>query len=287
MLNLQHRGIHHNHQHTPWHQLWRQPLAALIRMPWPLFFVAMAATYIAEILIFSIILSFDAEHLSGNAPMGLPKPVAFAVETFFASGLSDLAPDSLFTYSIALLDFIAGLITLSTLTAVVFSKLSSNEMPLIFSRHICISDPKEGHLFCRFVTSDRSQWLNTNYSLTLIYDDEIEPGLWQRRIVPLETINSGTPQLSQSATIIHAIDSSSPLTQLGLKTLQQRNGVIMPLVEGVDETTGSSLLQTHLYNINQIMCGYRYDDIVSTDKKGRKTIDIRRLNNVVALTPET
>jgi hypothetical protein len=31
------RTIQQDSQHTPWYELWRQPLAALIRMPWPLF----------------------------------------------------------------------------------------------------------------------------------------------------------------------------------------------------------------------------------------------------------
>ncbi len=214
MFDFHRRRIHHNHQHTPWHELWRQPLAAMIRMPWWLFFGSMAAIYLGQILIFGLILSLDAQHIIGDAPMGIPKPFAFSVEAFLANGFNGLAPDSKFTYSIAVLDLISGLITLSTLTAVVFSRLNSNEMPLIFSRYLCISSLSDGHLFCRFVTTDRSQWLNVNYTLSLIYDDEPEPGLWQRRIIPLPTLNSGTPQLSQTATLTHGLDVDSPITQM-------------------------------------------------------------------------
>lgn len=283
MFDFHRRRIHHNHQHTPWHELWRQPLAAMIRMPWWLFFGTMVGIYIGQILIFGLILSLDARHIIGDAPMGIPKAFAFAVEAFLANGFNGLAPDSLFTYSIAVLDLISGLITLSTLTAVVFSRLSSNEMPLIFSRHLCISNIADGHLFCRFVTTDRSQWLNVSYTLSLIYDDEPEPGLWQRRIVPLQTLNSGTPQLSQTATLTHDLGTKSPITQMGLEMLMQRNAVIMPLVEGIDETTGSGLVQTHLYKMNDIMVGYRYGDLVSTDKNGNRRISLQKLNNVVSL----
>lgn len=282
MFDFSKRRIHTDHQHTPWHELWRQPLAAMIRMPWWLFIATMVGIYLSEIAFFGLILGLDAKHIAGEPAMGIPKPFAFAVEAFLNTGLNGLAPNSQFTYWIAVLDLITGLITLSTLTAVVFSRLSSNETPLIFSRHICISSLDNGHLFCRFATTDRSQWLNVSYTLSLIFDDEPEPGLWQRRIVPLATLNTGTPQLSQTATLTHNLDESSPITRMGLDGLLQRNAVIMPLVEGIDETTGSGLVQTHLYSVKDIMLGYRYGDLVSTDKKGQRRLSIQKLNNVVA-----
>ena len=280
MFQFNKRNIHHDNQRTPWHQLWRQPLAAMIRMPWWLFFSAMAGIYLVEIAIFGLILSFDARHIAGDPPMGISKPFAFAMEAFFNNGFNGLSPDSRFTYAISVLDLLCGLITLSTLTAVVFSRLSSNEAPLVFSRHLCVSSLDRGHLFCRFVTADPSQWLNVSYTLSLIYDDEPEPGLWQLRVVPLATLNSGTPQLSQTATLSHGLDESSPIAQIGLDGLIRRNAVIVPLVEGVDEVTGSGLLQAHLYSVKDILVGYRFADLVSADKDGRRRVNIQRLNSV-------
>jgi hypothetical protein len=284
MFDFSKRHIHTDHQHTPWYELWRQPLAAMIRMPWWLFFATMGGIYLSEIAIFGLILGLDSKNITGEPPMGIPKQIAFAVEAFLANGFNGLAPDSKFTYVVAVLDLISGLITLSTLTAVIFSRLSSNEMPLIFSRHICISNLENGHLFCRFATTDRSQWLNVSYTLSLIFDDEPEPGLWQRRIVSLATINTGTPQLSQTATLTHTLDENSPIRRMGIDGLLQRNAVIMPLVEGIDETTGSGLVQTHLYSVKDIMLGYRYGDLVSTDKNGRRRVNIQKLNNIVPQT---
>jgi hypothetical protein len=280
MFDFHRRRIHHDHQLTPWHELWRQPLAAMIRMPWWLFFLAMVLIYLAMILLFTTLLSIDQRHLLGNAPMGVPKTFAFAVESFLANGFNGIRPNSPYTYVIGLLDLIAGLITLSTLTAVVFARLSSHETPLLFSRQLCLSSMQGGHLFCRFVTSDRSQWLNVNYSLSLIYDDEPEHGIWQRRVKSLDLLNPGTPQLSQTATLTHHITANSPIAQFGLDELSKRNAVIMPLIEGIDESTGNSLLQTHLYNTGDIKLGRQFADLVSTDESGRRRINLRKLNDL-------
>lgn len=284
MLNTKHRRIQQTHQHTPWHELWRQPLASMIRMPWWIFFATMGCIYVLEIFIFGLVLSFDVHHITGEAPMGIPKSYAFALETFLSNGFDSLRPDSRFTYGVAVLDLITGLITLSTLTAVVFAKLSSNERPLVFSNHLCITNPTDGHLFCRFVTSDRSQWLNVNYMLSLIYDDELEPGIWQRQITPLPLLNVCTPQLSQTATLTHKIDGDSPITQLGFEWLLGRNSVIVPMVEGIDETTGSSLVQTHVYSLSDIRLGYRFSDLVTIDKSGHRHIKLKKLNDIVLVT---
>ena len=55
----------------------------------------------------------------------------------------------------------------------------------------------------------------------------------------------------------------------------------MPLVEGVDEITGAGLLQTHLYRMADVLSGRRFGNLVSEDSRGRKRVDINRLNQVV------
>lgn len=282
MFDVLQRRIIQDHQHTPWFELWRQPLAALIRMPWPLFFLAMALVYVLEVLLFAVLLSFDSKSLMGSPPMGLPIALAFAVESFFSNAFNGITPDSLFTYSVGVADLIVGLITLSCMTAVVFARLSGNESPLVFSNNLCLTNLHDGHLFCRFVTTDRSQWLQVNYTMSLICDQETEPGIWQRRVYPLELLNASTPQLSQTATLTHPLNAHSPIRRLGLEELQQRNAVLMPLVEGVDETTGVSLMQTRVYGMRDILVNYRFRDLVSTDASGGKRVVIRRLNEVIA-----
>ena len=155
-------------------------------MPWPVFFAAMGLIYLGAILVISLLLAGDQNHLAGGTPRGLPKAFVFAAGAFFANAFNDIRPTSTYCYLVGNLAMVAGIVTISTLTAVVFARLTSNETPLHFSRHLCVSDWNGGHLFCRFVTADPSQWINVHDCLTLILDDSPEPGLSQRRVVPLQ-----------------------------------------------------------------------------------------------------
>ena len=64
LSKLKHHGRtnQQDSQHTPGYQLWRQPLAALILIPWPLFFLAMGLIFLAVVLVLTAILSFVWEH---------------------------------------------------------------------------------------------------------------------------------------------------------------------------------------------------------------------------------
>lgn len=279
------RRIQADHQFTPWYQLWRQPLAAVIRMPWPLVFIGMGLLDLVEVLLFAALFSLDGQHLIGSGAMGMPKPLAFSVDNFFSNGFSDIHADSLYNHLLAVSELVSGLITLSILTALVFRKLDRNATPLRFSRRLCVSHLDGGHLYCRFVTSDPSQWLNVRYSLSLLIDDEPEAGVVQRRLLALPLLNAGTPQLSQTATLIHPLTPDSPIRHLGLAELQRRNAVLMPLVEGIDECSGSSLLQTHTYRPADLELGYRFSDLVSSDANGQRHVNLQRLNHIEPCTP--
>jgi len=280
------RTIHRDHQSTAWFLLWRQPLACLVRMPWPVFFAAMGLIYLGAILMISLLLAGDQNHLAGGTPRGLPKAFVFAAGAFFANAFNDIRPTSTYCYLVGNLAMVAGIVTISTLTAVVFARLTSNETPLHFSRHLCVSDWNGGHLFCRFVTADPSQWINVHYCLTLILDESPEPGLIQRRVVPLQLLNAGTPQLSQTATLTHPLTADSPLAGLSLDELHRRHAVLIAMVEGIDEVTGAGLLQTHLYCPNDLLPGHRFADLVVQKANGFKQVVLNRLNHTEALTAQ-
>ena len=76
-------------------------------------------------------MNLDKRHIVSDAPMIILRPFAFAIKTFLTNGLNGFAPDLIFNYTIASPDLISGPIAQSTLTAILFSRLSSKEMPLV------------------------------------------------------------------------------------------------------------------------------------------------------------
>jgi inward rectifier potassium channel len=271
------------HSRTPWHRLSRQPVAMLLRMPWPLFLGTLALIYTTEVLIFALLFALDPAGLRGQAPMGLPASLAFAMQNLFVASLSNLEVASLYSLALATLELVVGLITTSLVTGLVFLRFTRVEAPLRFSRHLCLTGPPQGHLLCRFLSRDPSHWLHVSYGLFLLVDEAIEPGLVQRRVHTLPLLNTSTPQLHLTATLVHALGPDSPLVRLGREGLESGHAALIAMVEGTDEITGSPLLQVQHYGLADLRFDHAFADLVREDASGRRSVDPAALDRLVPL----
>ena len=268
------------HGRTPWHRLGKQPVAMLLRMPWPLFLATLAVLYSGEVLVFALLFALDPAGLRGEAPMGLPASLVFAMQNLFVASLSNLEVASPYSLVLATLELVVGLITTSLVTGLVFLRFTRVEAPLRFSRHLCLTGPPGGHLLCRFLSHDPSHWLNVSYGLFLLVDEAIEPGLIQRRVHPLPLLNGSTPQLNLTATLAHALGPDSPLVRLGREGLERGRAALIAMVEGTDEITGSPLLQVQHYGLADLRFDHVFADLVREDAAGRRTVEPAALDRL-------
>jgi len=273
-----------DHQRSPWTSLWRQPVSMAMRMPWPVFFLAMTLIYLAEVLIFALAFQLDAGHVEADGAMGLPASGIFALQNLFSASFQSARVNSPYTLGQAAGQRIVGILTTAMVTGLFFLRFTQVDSPLRFSRQLCLSCWPGGHLSCRFVTADPSYWLKVSYTMALLVDEELEPGLWQRRVHPLPLLNPSTPQLHVTAVLTHPLTPESPLVQLGLDAIARASGALMVLVEGSDEVTGSSLLQVHHYRIEDILQGRTFADLVSIDSRGRRLVTLEALDRTVPIT---
>jgi inward rectifier potassium channel len=275
------------HQRTPWSSLWRQPVSMAMRMPWPLFFLTMAGLYIAEVLIFALAFRLDRIHLEADGAMGLSPSLVFSLQNLFSAGFQAARVTSAYPLGLAALQRMVGILTNSMVTGLFFLRFTQVDAPLRFSRHLCLSSWPDGHLSCRFVTGDPTYWLKVSYSMVLFLDEEIEPGIVQRRVHSLPLLNGSTPQLHVTAVLSHPLTPESPLVLHGLERIRRASGALMVMVEGTDEVTGSPLLQVHHYRIDDILEGQVFEDLVSQDASGLRQVDLDSLNRTLPMSPLT
>jgi hypothetical protein len=272
---------------TPWHLLWNQPISMVIRMPWPLFLVTLVGVFLLQVGLFWLLLHLDESSIDGAGPAGLPVPMVYSLQTLLGASFGSFTPNSSYVLAVSALESITGILTITVVTALFLARLLQTEAPLIFGKKLCVSSLADGHLFCRFATYDPSSWLNVRYSLSLFLDVAIEPGIWQRKIVQCKLVNPETPQLSLTATITHPIDAESPFRQHSLDQLRRAKALLVYLVEGTDEITGSPLLQIHSYGCDDIAVDHRFTDLVSIDPKGGRRVFIDRLDEIAPVDPRS
>lgn len=181
------------YQQSPWQRLWRQPVSMVMRMPWPLFFLAMTGVFLAELVVFTLAFQLDAGHLEAMGAMGLPASLVFALQNQFGASFRAAELTSGYLLAVAGLERLVALFTNAMVTGLFFLRFTRVDAPLTFSRALCLSSWSGGHLSCRFVTRDPSHWLKVSYGMFLFRDEEIEPGVVQRRVETLPVLNGQTP----------------------------------------------------------------------------------------------
>jgi inward rectifier potassium channel len=249
-----------------------------MRMPWPVFFLAMTLIYLAEVLFFALAFQLDHRHLEADGAMGLPPSGIFALQNMFSASFQSAKVTSIYALGLAAGQRIVGILTTAMITGLFFLRFTQVDAPLRFSRNMCLSSGPGGYLSCRFVTADPSYWLKVSYSMVLFLDEEIELGVWQRRVQPQPLLNASTPQLHLTAVLSHRLTPDSPLVRSGLEAIRKASGAVMVLVEGTDEVTGGSLLQVHHYRMEDILEGRKFADLVSEDSSGRRLVDFDALH---------
>ncbi len=271
---------------TPWHLLWNQPISMLVRMPWPLFLGTVVGLFLLEMSLFWLLFRLDATGIDGAESSRLPRAMVYSLQTLLGTSFGSFTPLSTWALSLSAIECLTGILTTAVVTALFLARLLQTEAPLIFSKQLCLSSLPSGNLFCRFVTHDPSSWLNVRYSLSLFLDVELEAGIWQRKIVPLKLLNPETPQLSLTATITHPIDEDSPLRRLSLEQLRHGKALLVYLVEGTDEITGTPLLQIQSYGCDDISIDRKFADLVGVGRKGERRVFLERLDRI-EVTPST
>jgi inward rectifier potassium channel len=113
-----------------------------------------------------------------------------------------------------------------------------------------------------------------------IVDEITAEGDFMRRIHELKLIRHRTPSLVLTWTVMHTIDSDSPLYGLTMADLQQRRTNISVLVSGVDETVAYGISGRYLYNTGEILSGYKFEDIIIQSANGDRFFDYSLFHQV-------
>lgn len=255
----------------------------ILRMPWPLFVATILAVFALEAVAFGLLLALDASAIAGETSLPLPKPMIYSLQNLLGASFASLVPASAYGLTVAALESLAGIVTVAVVTAVFLARLLQTAAPLIFSKRLCLSSLADGSLYCRFVTHDPSSWLNVRYGLSLFMDVELEPGVWQRKVVQLELLNPATPELSLTATITHPIDARSPFRRFSFEQLAHAKARLVYLVEGTDEITGAPLLQVQSYGCDDIALSHRFADLIELDRNGGRRVLMNRLDELIPL----
>jgi inward rectifier potassium channel len=107
-----------------------------------------------------------------------------------------------------------------------------------------------------------------------------------RRFQELKLMRSSNPLFALSWTIMHAIDETSPLYNLGMAEMIERDMMIIVMLSGTDETISDRIYARYSYAPEEILWHHRFVDVISVTPGGQRLVDLVRFHDTEAISPE-
>src|SRR6185436_11619738 len=116
----------------------------------------------------------------------------------------------------------------------------------------------------------------------LLRTERTEEGVTYYRMRDLVLERERSPVLSRSWTVIHRIDSASPLHGASPESLVRDEAEFLLTVVGIDDTSAQNLHARYTYDHKCVRWGARHADMLSERSDGRLQVDMGQFDRLVA-----
>ncbi|XP_019770346.1 G protein-activated inward rectifier potassium channel 3 isoform X2 [Dendroctonus ponderosae] len=282
----------------------------LVDAQWRWTLLVFALNFLLSWLLFALIwwlivfthgdLNMDDVYLNGTEPTppclvgvhGFTSAFLFSVETQHTIGFGTRAtteecPEAIFVLCI---QAIAGVMIQAFMVGVVFAKLSrpkKRTQTLLFSRNAVISH-RDGVRCLMFRVGDmrKSHIIEAHVRAQLIKHKVTKEGE-QLPFFQTELKVGGDGDEDKiffiwPTTIVHKIDSKSPLYNMAATDLLRERFEIVVILEGVIESTGMTTQARSSYLPSEILWGHRFESLITFRKdSGEYEVDYALFNNTI------
>ena len=264
-----------------WYHQWRDPYHLLLTIPWVGFAGIVSMAYLLLNALFALAYLAGGDGLEGAKPGSFCDAFFFSVQTLASIGYGAIHPKTFYANSIVTIESIAGLLLIAVLTGLAFARFSRPIAKVLFSQFILITTHNRQPTLMFRVANERHNFIReATAQIYLIIDELTDEGAFMQRIHELKLMRHRTPSLILTWTIMHSIDSDSPLYGLTASALEQRHANISVLVGGVDETVAYTITARHVYATEEILFKHRFEDIIYTSENGDRYFNYSRFHQV-------
>lgn len=204
----------------------------------------------------------------------------FSVQTLATIGYGRITPTGFGANIIVTIEALTGILGLALMTGLLFSRFSRPTARVAFSNEATISS-HDGipSLVFRIANERMNQILDARISVSLAKNEVTKEGERYRNFYNLKLERSDSPLFALSWTIVHPIDSESPLNGLNESDLINSEAEIIVSVLGIDDTFAQTIYSRFSYKPHEIVWDRYFADMMQRRPDGKVAIDLDRLHD--------
>lgn len=261
--------------------LWGDLYHELVRAPWWMTLVSIAAMVLAINVVFALVYLITGGIV--NARHGsFADAFFFSVQTVGTIGYGAMYPQSTAAHLAVTAESIVSLVALALATGIVFTKFSMPVAKLEFARNVVLYVQDGVRTLALRVANQRGNFIvEAQVRMTFVRAETTLEGVFLYRLHDLRLVRDRSSALGRTWTILHRIDGDSPLRDVTPESLRGADVELNVAVIGIDGITWQTLHARHRYLPEEFQFGVRYADMLSPKPDGRLQLDYAKLHDTL------
>ncbi len=255
----------------------------LIDTTWPRFLVVVLAGFLLINMGFATAyMLLGIEHLQGIEPEMSPFTNAFffSIHTLTTVGYGNIFPRGAGANLVAAIEAATGLMVFAIATGLLYGRFSKPSARIVFSDHILVAPYQDGASLQFRITNARSNVLLDLEARVLLMTVDLVDGQLKRDFVDLSLERRHIYFFPLTWTIVHPIDSASPLYGKTAQDLAKASAEILILIQGFDDTFSQVVHARYSYKHDEVVWGAKFVPAFSVDPGGDLVLDVDRIDEL-------
>jgi inward rectifier potassium channel len=266
---------------------WRDfhPYLHLIDMGWVPFFGVLFMGYLVVNTLFALayfwlgpghLLGADASTAGGR----FFNDFFFSAHTLSTVGYGSISPKSLGSNIVAAMESLVGVLGFALATGLLFGRVSRPSAKIGFSEKMLVAPYQDMQSLQFRVVNRRRNDLMEIEARVLLMTVEEKDGQPARSYRQLKLERESVLFLPLTWTIVHPIDSESPMFGMTAEELKRLQGEVMILIKAYDDTFSQTVLARYSYRYDEIAWGQRFAPAFSVDTDGDLVLELQKVGQI-------
>jgi len=267
---------------------WRDvnPYLFLLNTPWTVFMTLLFAGFVSVNLFFAFIYYWvggieRVHHASVTALSRFLDAFFFSSQTLTTVGYGTIWPETTAANLISSLEAMTGLLGFAVATGFLVGRVSRPTARIGFSKSMIVAPYQEGtSLQFRIVNRSVSNLMELEARMLLMTVQSVD-GRMERKYERLELERPTVLFMPLTWTIVHVLDSESPLYKKTAPDFEQLQAEFLILIKGVDDRFSQTVHARFSYRYDEIVWGAKFARAFDVDGDGDLRLDLDRVSDIV------
>jgi inward rectifier potassium channel len=259
----------------------KDPFHIAVAAPWPGFVAGGLAALLLINLVFAGLYAAVPHAIRGLPPADFPRAFFFSLETLSTVGYGEMAPQRLYGYAVAGVEIVVGMAFVALLTGLLFFRFSQAGAGLVFAEQAVVTVYNgQPTLMVRVGNARLDMLTEARAVLSVLLKETSAEGQVYRRYYDLSLVCARLPAFPLTWTLMHVVDTASPLHGYDPERLHADWGRVFLSVEAQDGKLGRTVQDLADFGAENILFGAAYVEAVTYDERGVATADLSLLGRV-------